>query len=188
MHIRAIGSTLHARPTDSPNDGFLLKWSCSDHALRSYAGLNKSFLCLLAASEHIPTQSPRRRRSRLPVCFHQDQLKQSLRKDTVVGIPMAPEVGLFLVKCLFENYNKRYASTHDPVDSDLYLDAVRAMRHKCCITSPRNIISRRSGTSLTRGVSVYLHNYHRLPRIPLPAKRIQGGQRVPSHREEGGGR
>ena len=38
---------------------------------------------------------------------------------------MAPEVGLFLVKCLFENYNKRFASTHEPLDADRYLEAVR---------------------------------------------------------------
>merc|ERR1711939_232956 len=51
-----------------------------------------------------------------------DHLKRSLRKDTVMPIPMAPEVGLFLKKCVFEFYNKRFSATHEPLDSDNFID------------------------------------------------------------------
>lgn len=59
-----------------------------------------------------------------------DQLQKAFRKDIVMGIPMAPEVGLFLVSCLFDCYNKKFyerMKSHDRLDSDDFLVAVSHM-------------------------------------------------------------
>ena len=56
----------------------------------------------------------------------EEQLKEALQPDKVGQVPMAPAVGLYLVKSIFDNYNKRFKSSHLPIDLDQYAEKVRA--------------------------------------------------------------
>ncbi|XP_002985091.2 tRNA pseudouridine synthase A [Selaginella moellendorffii] len=41
--------------------------------------------------------------------------ERAFRRDTKIGVPMAPELGLFLDECLYTAYNQRFAGSHEEV-------------------------------------------------------------------------
>lgn len=56
-------------------------------------------------------------------------LRHALRSREREGVPIAPDLGLFLDRCFFESYNKQWGHMHGPLDSDeLYGDQIQAFK------------------------------------------------------------
>lgn len=55
-------------------------------------------------------------------------IEDAYRKDASVNVPLAPELGLFLVEAIFDSYNKRFGSIHENLNMDDYQDAVATFK------------------------------------------------------------
>jgi len=51
-------------------------------------------------------------------------IEEAYRKDISVNVPLAPELGLFLVEAVFDSYNKRFGSIHENLNMNDYAESV----------------------------------------------------------------
>ena len=57
-------------------------------------------------------------------------LKDALRSRVREGVPMAPDLGLFLDKCFFQAYNRQWGKQYGDIDTDLmYGDTISEFKH-----------------------------------------------------------
>lgn len=60
-------------------------------------------------------------------------LAAALSPSNTVHVPMAPEGGLFLERCVFEAYNARWGHEHDRLDLAQYSEQVTEFKVGLCV-------------------------------------------------------
>lgn len=60
----------------------------------------------------------------------QGSLKLALKAKQQIVVPMAPDLGLFLDKCYYDAYNKKWGKNHGCIELDTYADAIQKFKNE----------------------------------------------------------
>ncbi|GJP30558.1 hypothetical protein CLOM_g3810 [Closterium sp. NIES-68] len=60
----------------------------------------------------------------------EEMLTDAFRRDKRYNVPLAPELGLFLVECMFPAYNNKWSGSHDPVTLEPYREQAEKFKEE----------------------------------------------------------